>query len=348
MDSKHLPTFSERIKKFFALTFLSLPTSIIKLVIGKPIQIDGQTMDPVAQFMVKYFVEHEIGYIPSVEEERREFDIQGSWFAHKPEPSVSIEKWTVDGPNGEIPLEIHRPAKLPTLHAPALIYYHGGGHVSGSLESHRNLCRQIAHDVNCAVVAVDHRLAPENKFPTGINDCLAAYDAVVQQALDLGLNPKRISVGGDSAGGNAAAVIAQQRKSSSFPPKFQALWVPWLDMSKQTHSYELMGEGFFLEKKKMEWYTAHYLRSEEDGMDPLASPSLGDVEGVCPAAIFSAGFDPLRDEGRDYAEKLKAAGVPTQYILYKGFIHPFVNVAGKLPAASKAFDEAVFLLKENI
>jgi acetyl esterase len=198
------------------------------------------------------------------------------------------------------------------------------------------------------VVAVDYRLAPENKFPIGINDCLAAYDAVVQQAHELGIDPKRISVGGDSAGGNAAAVVAQQRKSASFPPKFQALWVPWLDMSKQTHSYELMGEGFFLEKKKMEWYTAHYLRSEEDGLNPLASPSLGDVEGVCPAAIFSAGFDPLRDEGRDYVEKLKAAGVPTQYRLYESVIHPFINVAGKIPAARKAFNEAVAILKENM
>ena len=345
---KHLPTFSEKIKKFFALTFLSLPPFIIKLLIGKPIQIDGQTMDPVVQFMVKFFLCQEIVYIPLIDEERREFDIQGSWFAHNPEPSVTITKWTVNGPNGEIPFEIHRPAKLPTKHAPALIYYHGGGYVSGSLESHQNLCRQLSHDVNCAVVAVDFRLAPENKFPIGINDCLAAYDAVVQQAHELGLDPKRISVGGDSAGGNAATVIAQQRKFSSYPPKFQALWVPWLDMSKQTRSYELMGEGFFLEKKKMEWYTTNYLRSEEDGLNPLASPSLGDVEGVCHAAIFSAGFDPLRDEGRDYVEKLKAAGVPTQYKLYEGVVHPFVNVAGKIPVARKAFDEAIVILRENI
>ena len=345
---RHLPTFSEKIKKSLALTFLSLPPFIIKLLIGRPIQIDGQTMDPIVQFMVKFFVDHEIGYIPLVEEERREFDIQGSWFAHKPDPSVSITRWAVNGPNGEIPIEIHRPATLPAKLAPALMYYHGGGYVSGSLESHRNLCRQLAHEVICAVVAVDYRLAPENKFPIGINDCLASFDAVVHQAHELGFDPKRISIGGDSAGGNAAAVIAQQRKSSSYPPKFQALWVPWLDMSKQTRSYELMGESFFLEKKKMEWYTTNYLRSEEDGLNPLASPSLGDVEGVCPAAIFSAGFDPLRDEGRDYAEKLKAAGVLTQYKLYEGVVHPFVNVAGKIPIARKAFDEAIVIIKENI
>ncbi|RLD83547.1 MAG: alpha/beta hydrolase [Bacteroidetes bacterium] len=345
---KYQLTTSEKIKKFLALTILKLPLPIIKLLNGKPIQIDGQTMDPLVQFMVKYFVDHEVGYIPSTDEERREFDIQGNWFAHNPESSVSITKWTVNGPNGEILCEIHRPAKLPPENASVLMFYHGGGYVSGSLESHKNLCRQLAHEVNCAVVVVDYRLAPEYKFPIGINDCLAVFDAAIAQALELGFDPKRISVGGDSAGGNAAAVIAQQRKGSSFPPKFQALWVPWLDMSKQTRSYELMGEGFFLEKKKMEWYTKHYLRSEEDAMNPLASPLLGDVKGVCDAAVFGAGFDPLRDEGRAYVEKLKSAGVPTQYTLFEGVVHPFINVAGKIPIARKAFDEAVIILKANM
>jgi acetyl esterase len=109
-----------------------------------------------------------------------------------------------------------------------------------------------------------------------------------------------------------------------------------------------MGEGFFLEKKKMEWYTRNYLRSEEDGLNPLASPSLGDVEGVCPAAIFSAGFDPLRDEGKDYAVKLKTAGVPTFCKLFEGVIHPFLNVAGKIPIARNAYDEAIDILKKHI
>jgi len=345
---KYQLTISEKIEKFLALTFLKLPLPIIKLLNGKPIQIDGQTMDPFVQFMVKYFIDHEVGYIPSVEEDRREIDVTGNWFAHNPKSSVSITKWRANGPNGEIFCEIYRPAKLPPENAPALMFYHGGGYVSGSLESHQNLCRQLAHEVNCAVVAVDYRLAPEYKFPIGINDCLAAFDAAIEQAQELGFDPKRISLGGDSAGGNAAAVIAQQRKNSYFPPKFQALWVPVVDMSKQTRSYELMGKGFFIEKKKIDWYTEHYLLSEEDAMDPLASPLLGDAKGVCDAAVFVAGFDPLRDEGRAYVEKLKSAGVPTQFTFYEGVFHPFINVAGKIPIARKAFDEAVIILKANI
>ena len=278
---KYQATIAEKIKKILALTILKLPLSIIKSLNGKAIQIDGQTIDPFVQFMVKYFVDHEVGYLPSVEEERREFDIQGNWFAHKPEPSVSISKWMVNGPNGEIPCEIHRPTKLAPENAPVLVYYHGGGYVSGSLVSHQNVCRQLAHEVNCAVVTADYRLAPEYKFPIGINDCLAVFDAVVEQASRLGFDPKRISVGGDSAGGNAASVIAQQRKNAAFPPKFQALWVPWVDLSKQTRSFELMGEGFFLEKKKIEWYAKHYLHSKDEAMNPLASPLLGDAKGVC-------------------------------------------------------------------
>ncbi|MEM1281915.1 MAG: alpha/beta hydrolase [Chlamydiota bacterium] len=325
-----------------------MPLPLVRLLIGKPIRIDGQTMDPYIQLMVKFFTTHGVGYLPTPEEERREFDIQGNWFAHDPEPSVSISKWMVNGRNGQVPCEIHRPAALSPSDAPTLVYFHGGGYLSGSLDSHRNLCRQLAHEVNCVVIAVDYRLAPEHKFPIGIHDCLDAFDAVVNQAKSQGLDPFRIAVGGDSAGGNAAAVVAQQRKSASFPPRFQALWVPWLDMSKLTPSYESMGEGFFLEKKKMAWYTDHYLSKKSEGLDPLASPALGSVEGVCPAALFIAGFDPLRDEGLAYGEMLKDSGIAVEIRLYEGVIHPVMNVAGKVPIAGQIFDEVVDVLKRNL
>lgn len=342
---KTKPTLLETLKKTLASFVLKLPLPVMKILNGKPIQIDGQTMDTVVQFMVQYFTQKKDILTPKVV--RREFDIQGSWFAHPPEPSVSIEQWFAQISHGQVPCEIHRSNKVDSF-APALLFFHGGGHVAGSLESHRNVCRQLAHETHCVVIAVGYRLAPEHKFPAGIQDCLATYDAVAEQASALGINPKRIGVGGDSAGGNAAAVVAQQRKSFRFAPKFQVLWVPWVDMSKQSRSYELMGKGFFLDKKTMEWYTAHYLNTTKDAHNPLASPLLGDVQGVCPAAIYVAGFDPLRDEGIAYAKKLQAANVPISLTVYEGAVHPFINVAGKIPLARKAFAEAVLAIKKNL
>lgn len=333
--------------KWIARAACRLPIPIIKLLGGKPFEIDGQRLDPVVQFMVRFFADPP-GKLASVEETRHGFDLQGNWLTHPPEPSVTIEPWLIEGPAGPVRCEIHRPASLPRSNAPVLLFFHGGGHVAGSLDSHRDVCRQLAHEGHCGVVAVDYRLAPEHRFPVGIRDCLAAYDAVVTQAASLGFDPRRIGVGGDSAGGNAAAVVAQQRRTADYPPRLQMLWVPWLDMSKQSRSYQLFAEGFFLEKAKMEWYTDLYLSKPDDALDPLASPLLGNVEGVCPAVLLIAGFDPLRDEGIAYGEKLKAAGVATHVQVFTGLVHPFINVAGFVPAANAAFVEATRLLRERL
>lgn len=346
---KYKATFSEKLQKTFALGVLKLPVPIIKSLIGKSIQIDGQTLDPYMQLIVRYFAGHEVGYLPATpEEERREYDIQGSWFSHKPEPTVSVNKFTVHGRNGVIPCKIYRPATLAKNNAPAFLYLHGGGHVSGSLVSHKNVFRQLAHELNCAVVAVDYRLAPEHKFPAGLHDCLDVYDSLIENVADFGFDPSRISIGGDSAGANLTAVIAQQRKSAPYPPKCQVLWAPWLDMSKQAPSYNIMGEGFFLEKKKMEWYIKQYLNDKSESLNPMVSPLLGSVEGVCPAVVIVAGFDPLRDEGLAYAKKLRKANVQTELRLYKNSIHPFICAAGKVPAAREIFDESVKILKKLI
>lgn len=339
-------TLKDRIEKAVALGLLKLPAWLLGRLAGKPIVIDGYTLDPVVQFLTKSTGDAP-GHIPPREVMRADFDLRGNWFTHPPHPDVAISELKIVGRHGPIPCELYRPKNLPSLNAPMLMFFHGGGHVAGSLTSHRDVARQLAFAVNCLVLAVDYRLAPEHKFPIGIEDCLDAYDYATFKADALGIDPDRISVGGDSAGGNCAAVIAQQRRSAKHPPKFQMLWVPWVDMSAQAHSYHSMGEGFFLGKATMEWYTAHYLRDEDDALNPLASPLLGDVEGVCPAALLVAGFDPLRDEGLAYAKKLKDAGVPTTLRLMEGTTHPFINVAGKVPIASEAFDEAVRLLRAN-
>ena len=324
-----------------------LPRPLIRLLGGPPKVVDGQRMDPLVQFMVRHFADPP-GTLDSVARTREGFDKQGTWLTHRPQPGVSVTPWVAEGPAGPVPCEIHRPKGLPARDAPVLVFYHGGGHAAGSLVSHRGVCRQLAHDAQCAVVAVDYRLAPEYRFPVGIGDCLAAFDAVVAHAWELGFDPARVGVGGDSAGANAAAVVAQQRKAAPQPPRFQILWVPWVDMSRQTRSYELFDLGYFLEKPKMEWYTAHYLARPEDALDPMASPLLGDASGVCPAALLIAGFDPLRDEGVAYGHKLRAAGVATHATVYEGLVHPFINVAGGGPAAARAFEDATALLRRHL
>ncbi|MBY5934945.1 alpha/beta hydrolase [Tateyamaria omphalii] len=335
------------ILKFAAQKACRLPAPIVRLLGGEPIVIDGQRLDPLIQMMVKRFGDPP-GKIGSVASTREGFDIQGDWLTHPPHPDVMITPHSCDGPNGPIPCEIHRPNALPNTDAPVLIFYHGGGHVGGSLTSHRDICRQLAYEVNMAVVAVDYRLAPEFKFPVGINDCIAAFDAIARDAVSLGFDPKRIAVGGDSAGGNAAAIVAQQRRDADVSPKYQLLWVPWLDMSKQSRSYDLFELGYYLEKPKMEWFTDHYLEDVSQALDPLASPLLGEVSGVCPAGVLVAGFDPLRDEGCAYAEKLKDAGVPTELHLFEDLVHIFINIGGHVPAARRAFDQAVSMLKANV
>lgn len=341
-------SFNDKIQKYAALTALKLPLPIMRLLAGAPIQIDGQTLDPVVQFMVKFFVKKTLPENLIASKLRHDFAVQGSWFAHPPADGVRVEQLSFAHDNTQIPCEIHRPQN-DSAALPCLIFYHGGGYAAGNLQSHRPVCRQFAKDAHAVVIAVDYRLAPEHPFPTPINDCLAAFDYISQHADQLNIDPNRIAVGGDSAGGNAAAVVAQQRRHATVKPKLQMLWVPWVDLSAQSPSYTLMAEGFFLDKLTMEWYTAQYLQNPEDAQNPLASPLLQtDFSDLCPALILGAGFDPLRDEGRAYAQKLQAANVKVDYQLVTGAVHPMINVAGKVPLAARVFDTAVGFFKNHI
>ncbi|MBB3233279.1 alpha/beta hydrolase [Phyllobacterium endophyticum] len=338
-----METFSSRIQKIAVRTISRSPKWLMRLVAGPPVVIDGQTLDLQVQYVIKLVGAKE-GALPSVEESRREADEQGGWLSHPASAEVISSPLQFSGPNGPIEARAYRPKQL-TVPAPVLVFYHGGGHVAGSLQSHDLPCRRLALKAECIVIAVDYRLAPEHRFPAGVNDGVAAFREIVNRAKELDIDPRRVAVGGDSAGGNLAAVVAQQTRDDEYPPCYQLLWVPWLDMSSQRRSYELFPLGFFLEKPKMEWYTDLYLNAPSDALDPRASPILGDVKGVAPAAILVAGFDPLRDEGEEYARLLEKAGVPVVLKRYSGLVHPFINVAGCIGAASDAFDDAIRLLR---
>ena len=218
----------------------------------------------------------------------------------------------IPGPAGEIQIRIYTP-DVPRP-APALIFYHGGGWVIGDLESHDHVCRSLANQVPCVVASVDYRLAPEAKFPAAVEDSYAATQWVAANGGELGIDPGRIAVGGDSAGGNLAAVISQMARDRRGPKLvYQVLIYPATDMQMTAPSVDENAEGPLLTKASMIWYIDHYLRGEEDKEHPLASPLLvSDLGGLPAAFVLTAECDPLRDEGEAYGRRLEEAGVPVK------------------------------------
>jgi len=253
-----------------------------------------------------------------------------------PEQVHSIETIRIPGPPGEIAIRIYTPnAPAPR---PALVYFHGGGWVVCDLDTHDVPCTAIARRAGAVVVAVDYRLAPEHKFPAAVVDCYAATSWVAAHAGQLGIDPQRISVGGDSAGGNLAAVMSLKARDESGPAiANQVMIYPVTDLSSfDTPSYHEFAEDHFLTKTEMEWFRGHYLASMDDARNPDASPLLAnDLRGLPPAVIITAECDPLRDEGYAYAQRLQEAGVPVTYTCYAGMIHPFFSLSGVI---SQAFD----------
>nr|WP_281427635.1 alpha/beta hydrolase [Mesobacillus maritimus] len=263
-----------------------------------------------------------------------------------PEEVGKVEDRRIPGPGGEIPVRIYTPEGEGPF--PALVYYHGGGWVIGNLDTVEVPCRLLTNRANCVVISVDYRLAPEHKFPAAAEDAYSAVQWVVDNASSIGVDSARVAVGGDSAGGNLAAVVALMAKDKGGPSiSYQMLIYPVTNHNYDTQSYKDNAEGYFLTKSTMEWFWNHYLRNEEDGKNPYASPLLAeDVSGLPPALVITGGFDPLRDEGEAYAEKLKAAGVAVEATRYDGMIHGFFWLPGMLLQGDKAIHQAANALRE--
>lgn len=257
-----------------------------------------------------------------------------------PEPVASVENVRIPGPEGEIPVRIYTPeADAPR---PAIVYFHGGGWVLCGLDTHDVVCRAIARRAGAVVVSVDYRLAPEHKFPAAVVDCYAATEWVAANAERLGIDPQRISVGGDSAGGNLGAVISLLSRDRNGPRiALQALVYPVTDLSSfETPSYVEFAEEHFLTTVQMAWFRDHYLADPEHAKDPRASPLLADdLRGLPPALIITAECDPLRDEGEAYARRLGEAGVPVICKRYAGMIHPFFSLSGAIPQGLEAIQQ---------
>jgi len=243
------------------------------------------------------------------------------------------------GPHGPIPLRGYRPlGNQPDDILPVLVWFHGGGWVIGDLDTHDTLCRQLANQAGCAVVAVDYRLAPEHRFPAAVDDCWAATRWVHAHAREWRLDPARIAVGGDSAGSNLAAVVSiMARDAGDLPLVFQLLVYPVTDQHRTTRSHAENGQGYGLTADTMAYFTGHYITDPAQFDDWRASPLLcADLSHLPPALVLIAGFDPLRDEGRAYAERLTAAGNQANCVCFDRQIHGFMPMGKVLDEANTA------------
>jgi len=250
-------------------------------------------------------------------------------------PVARVENRTIPGPVGEIPVRIYWPWLDTPL--PVLVWYHGGGWVLGTLDASDHTCRELANTAGCIVVSVDYRLAPEHRFPASPDDCESAYNWVLANAASFGGDPRRVAVGGDSAGGNLAAVVSIRTRERGTPlPAFQLLVYPVTDHDFERPSYLANAEGYMLTQLAMRWFWDQYVNSPEEMAHPHASPLRAtDLTGLPPAHVITAEFDPLCDEGEAYADRLRQAGVPVTVSRYDGVIHGFF---GMFPAIDKGRD----------
>ena len=260
------------------------------------------------------------------------------------EPPSSVESVTdrtVPGPAEDIPVRIYQPKS--DGRSPPLVFFHGGGWILGGLETHDALCRNLTNESECVVVAVDYRLAPENRFPAGLEDCYAATRWVAENAESIGADPEKLAIAGDSAGGSLAVGVGLLARDRGGPDiDYQVLAYPPTDYAFETDSYEENAQGYFLTRKDMERFWDGYLRSELDGCHPYASPLRTEtLEGLPPALVLTSGFDPLRDDGRQLADRLSDAGVPTEHLQYDDMIHGFLTMLTdpELDRAHEAIEE---------
>jgi acetyl esterase len=242
----------------------------------------------------------------------------------------------VDDAIGSIPIRIYTPRQT-TEPLPVATFLHGGGFLLGDLDSHDVACRRLARDADCIIVAVDYRRGPEHRFPAAVDDAWAGFCWTVENAGRLGGDATRIGVVGDSAGGNLAAAVSLLARDGRGPtPIFQLLVYPALDFYRRAESHRRFGQGYLLSSSTIDWYCSNYA-DRNDWDDMRASPLLAkDVSGVAPAHLVTAGFDPLRDEGRAYAARLREAGVDVQHHEERTLTHGFFNMVGVIPAARAA------------
>ena len=309
----------------------------------KPVRVDGLTLDPEIQLLLFLRKLRGGGTLraetPKIARARMRREILGI-----PGETIAlgaVRDFTIPGPNGPMPVRHYAPDARGDSH-PLIVYFHGGGYVAGDLDTHDQFCRMLCQHSAANVLAVDYRLAPENPFPAAVDDAYAAFKWAAAHTAELGSNPAKIAVAGDSAGGNLSAVVSSLAAREGGPaPVLQVLIYPTADRSFDRESVGLFSQGFILEQADMRWYDEQYFgKSPASKKDPRLSPIYADNLGsVAPALVFTAGFDPLRDEGEAYAAALKAAGTRVELRRFDGFVHGFINMVNVSPVSRAAVIE---------
>ena len=343
-------TARERIEGAIGRTLLRLPRAVQRLMVGRPIEVDGLRLDTTSQLLLALEklsgTKSTADSNPAPADAREVTRRQARAIAGRRIELARVESLEIPGPAGPIPARLYAP-EPGTDAGGLLVYFHGGGHVKGDLDTHDTTCRFLAHASGVGVLSIDYRLAPEQPFPAATEDAVAALRFASEHAERLGFDPARIAVGGDSAGGNLAAVAALAAKAGEAPmPAFQLLIYPVCDFSRKRRSYELFGAGFYLTEADMDWFRDHYLSDPDAASGWRASPILApDHSGLPPAYVLTAGFDPLRDEGEEYAERLRACGVRVALHRHDGLLHSFANQTYVHRGARDAMLEAAGALR---
>ena len=332
-----------------------LPDAVKRLLLGRrTVTVDGNTLDTTLQLMLAAQRSAGVnGLVGSSDVAVARSQLRTLSAMIDAGIVVGTRDAVIPGPAGPIPVRHYTPVATSSADGPAplLVFFHGGGFVVGDLETHDDLCRLICRDARVHVMAVDYRLAPEHPAPAGVEDCYAAYRWALAHAAELGADPSRVAVGGDSAGGNFAAVVSQLSRNDAIAlPALQLLIYPGTNFASDTRSKTLFSDGYFLTRKDMDWFRDNYLAgSSLDVTDPLISPLLAtDMSGLPPALVLTGGFDPLRDEGDQYADALRAAGVPVDHRRFGSLVHAFANFFPLGGDSATATTEMVSALRAHL
>jgi acetyl esterase len=311
---------------------LSAPEPVVGRWAGSPVVIDGRRLDPATQLLLVLAERGKAGLGDRTVPSRRRAVMRRATALVMPRAKgVHAVDRTIPGPAGPLPVRVYRSLAAPA-EPPAIVYFHGGGWVVGDLDTHDGSCRLLARETGAVVMAVDYRLAPEHPFPAAVDDALAAFRWAAANPRELACRPGAVAVMGDSAGGTLAAVVCQQaRDLGGAMPVAQGLVYPGTDLRMMTRSMDAYAQGFYLTREDIAWFQDQYVPDAATRLDPRASPLLAeDLSGLPTAHVWTAGFDPLRDEGRAYADRLAASGVVARYRCLDDQIHGFFGM-GVLP-----------------